>query len=124
MTDISLKTMLYAIDEIVWYNGLGEKLLEVLKDLDKAIADGKTQYIYPEHIFDYDNPPGDLQAVWMTCVTQFGNWGTSPRYGWIDDLKGCRAYLLAVTYTYRHADLYLENLYDSPLDVWKREAKE
>ena len=144
MTDISLETMLDAIDNIVWYNCLGEMLLEVIKDLDKAIADGKTQYVYPEHIFDYGdrNPPGDLQAVWMTCVTQFGDWGTSPRYAWIEDLKGCRAYLLAVTYSYRCADPDLEdlyysgngdpyfinlndesNIYHAPIDVWKQEVE-
>jgi hypothetical protein len=137
MTDISLATMLKAIDGIVWYNCLGELLLEVVKDLDKAIADGKTQYIYPDEIFDFEknNLPGDLQAVWMTCVEQFGDYGTSPRYGWINDLKGCRAYLLAVTYTYRCADYeyygeYMIDLNDesnnnlnAPIDVWKREVE-
>lgn len=40
---------------------------------------------------DYDF--GGLQVIWMMCVCMFGDYGTSPRWGWIKDWQGCRTFL-------------------------------
>ena len=32
-------------------------------------------------------------VIWQLLVLMFGDYGTSPRYGWIDDTRGAIAYL-------------------------------
>ena len=68
---------------IVWYNGL-EDIVIKWKDYKN---DGTTPY------FEYEASlsEGDyrqLQMVWMYLILCFGNYGTSPRCGWIEDFEG------------------------------------
>lgn len=133
MTDISLETMLHVMDSIVHYNCLGEVLLEIIKDLDEFINRGETMYLCPFKILKAGGPSinDDLEIIWMSCVCQFGSYGTSPRGGWIEDLEGCRKYLLAITTTYRESEegccdqygLILGTCLD-PIDVWKSKRGE
>lgn len=133
MTNISLATMLHAMNSIVHYNCLGEVLLEIIKDLDEVINRGETRYLCPYKILKADRPivSDDLEVVWMSCVCQFGSYGTSPRGGWIEDLEGCRKYLLAITTSYRESEegwgdqygLVLDK-YPDPIDVWQSERGE
>ena len=38
-----------------------------------------------------------LQLVWMMAVLMFGDYGTSPRYGWIEDVDAFRGWVLRIT---------------------------
>lgn len=38
-----------------------------------------------------------LQFVWMIGVLMFGDYGTSPRHGWIEDVDGFRAWIKRIT---------------------------
>lgn len=75
-----------ALDSVTWYNGLAEYIIE-WKEL-KHITN-----IYGSYILDWDYyfnlldaaSRSQIQVIWMICVNLFGNWGTSPRTGWIDE---------------------------------------
>jgi hypothetical protein len=133
MTDISLATMLHVMDSIVHYNCLGEVLLKIIKDLDEFINRGETRYLCPFEILKANRSSidDDLQIIWMSCVCQFGSYGASPRGGWIEDLEGCRKYLLAITTSYRRSEEgwcdpygFILDIYLDPIDVWKSERGE
>ena len=69
---------------IVWYNGLEDT---VIKWKDYKEGD-KPPYEYDDSISRGGNY--QLQIVWMYLVLCFGNYGTSPRSGWIEDFDGYR----------------------------------
>ena len=68
---------------IVWYNGLEDT---VIKWKDYKEGDSAPYYEYKSIIKDGDYC--QLEMVWMYLVLCFGNYGTSPRSGWIEDFDG------------------------------------
>lgn len=93
-----------ALDSVTWYNCLAEYVF-------------KWTFLEPEsnnHIL----PPSDkyggevmeneyqLQVLWMIAVNLFGDYGTSPRYAWIENVDGFRNWCLAITRTWRSSDEY------------------
>ena len=93
-----------ALDSITWYNCLAET---VLKWLD----------LKPERGLKYLLPPKDygtgdsvdyyqLQILWMIAVNLFGDWGTSPRFGWIEDIEGFHKWILDITEVWRSSSDY------------------
>lgn len=87
--DEQKEDLLDAISTVVDYNGYQQ----FVKDLiNIAYTDAYDEYGYPLSIF-----PGDvfdniiyadvyraqLQVIWMMLVNEFGDYGTSPRSGWI-----------------------------------------
>ena len=73
-----------ALELIVWYNGLSPVLKEWLE-----LEPDKTSRIIKEPYFDKDYNEHDksqIQIMWMFCVILFGDYGTSPRYGWIEKI--------------------------------------
>ena len=91
-----------ALANVLWYN-----------DNDAEIIDGFIKYLQEDKRFEpgyglnpYASFPGAplitrqdviedrLNAViWQMLVLMFGDYGTSPRYGWIVDISGAIAYL-------------------------------
>lgn len=81
--------LLDAISIVVDYNGYQQ----FVKDLnDIAHTDARDEYgqplnIFPEDVFDNiiyaDVYIAQLQVIWMMLVNEFGDYGTSPRSGWI-----------------------------------------
>ena len=69
---------------IVWYNGL-EDIVIKWKD-HVAGYDEVPYYKYESSLSAADY--AQLQMVWMYLVLCFGNYGTSPRSGWIEDSEG------------------------------------
>lgn len=72
---------LEALLDVLYYNGYIEDIAEIV------------QYIYtnedPDHISFphyleeyYDSDPARI--LWSVLVVMFGDYGTSPRYGWIE----------------------------------------
>ena len=88
-----LEKLLDAIDSVTWYNGYYEIMEQWINDLSTR-KEGDDYYRRPDHEND-----GGLEVIWMLCVCMFGDYGTSPRSGWIDDFKGCRDFLVTITST-------------------------
>jgi hypothetical protein len=93
-----------ALRSVASYNGLDKYLLEWLKIKDQ-------RYLIP--LDDYGAPGPELkdvrlqlQVIWMIAVSLFGNWGTSPRYGWIEDYPGFKSWVLLLTEPWRESDEY------------------
>ena len=105
-----------AIDGVCWYNGFSETIFN-WRNL--PIVDKKTMYpriLCPKN-YGFKSKSiiisqGDiadvaqLQVLWMMAVCLFGGYGTSPRYGWIEDIDGFRQWCLDVTETWRSSDEY------------------
>lgn len=86
--------LLDALDSVIWYNGQGD-LVSRWKD----ISPDCNGYIFPP----YEDIRSDraLETIWMIAVWLFGNYGTSPRSGWIEDIEGFRQFIDIVTKSYK-----------------------
>ncbi len=75
---VTLDDVFDALESVVWYNGY-QDVIEGWKDLPRSFESG---WIL--------SPKLDEQAevLWMIAVCLFGDYGTSPRSGWIEDVDG------------------------------------
>lgn len=79
--------------DVLWYNGYEDevgKLLKYMKNskpLDEYATLPIPDYLRDE---DCDFPP---RLLWSCLVIMFGDYGTSPRYGWIDRLDEAIAWI-------------------------------
>ena len=92
-----------ALDSVTWYNCLAEsvlKWLEIKPENGKSIIPLKDYGA--ENTFDYYQ----LQVIWMIAINLFGDWGTSPRFGWINDIDGFHKWILDITELWRSSDDY------------------
>lgn len=87
-----------ALDSVVWYNGLGEYVLSWLELEPNNDSIPCPYFEYPDK--DIWN---SLEPIWMICVCLFGDYGTSPRSGWIHNVRGFRDFIESITYTYRQS---------------------
>ena len=67
---------------MLWYQGYDEAIAELLKN----IKDTDTQISYNEE-------NGFSEEVWSVFVLMFGEYGSSPRYGWIDKISEFKSFL-------------------------------
>ena len=98
------KEALDALNNVTWYNDLAETVLKWrdLEPKDSIIAVPDDYGINPHWCTAEDRP--QLQVLWMIAVSLFGNYGTSPRYGWIEDIDGFRRWVLDITKTWRERE--------------------
>lgn len=89
MKPIDTDELIEALDSVIWYNGHFDQIREWIDKL-KATEEGKLC-----HCPDFDDH--GLEVFWMLCVLMFGNYGTSPRSGWIEDHAGCIEFLKIIT---------------------------
>lgn len=102
--EVTTDKFIDALDGVVWYNGLGEHVLKW-----KTYDQNSTEFIYPYRMYihkeidrsDYDQ----LLVIWMICVLLFGDYGTSPRTGWINDWDGFYEFIDKITATYREDEM-------------------
>lgn len=91
-----LEEVLGALDSITWYNCLAERLIQIKKDI---INTKESQFIVPDDIYDDER----INLIWMILVCMYGDYGTSPRSGWLE-LKNKEKiinFIDKVTTTYR-----------------------
>ncbi len=97
------KYILNAIEAVVWYNGLGEFILswKFKKPNDY------TGYIEPDYRDKgYDEETvAQLEVIWMIAVMLYGEYGTSPRSGWIENIEGFEKFIDTITETYRQEEV-------------------
>jgi hypothetical protein len=99
--NLSAEDLLDALDAVVWYNGIGE-IVNAWGKLDPMEKSGFIMPEYHEHGFD-EWTTNQLEVLWMIAVRLFGDYGTSPRSGWIEDIDGFRKFCHRITQTDREA---------------------
>lgn len=95
-----------ALDSVLSYNCLAPCVF-AWRDLQPRRPDhGKL--LTPPDGYGAEHPTdqAQLQVIWMIAVCLFGDYGTSPRYGWIEDVAAFRAWCLAITESWRSSDEY------------------
>lgn len=79
------KDILDILDSITWYNGIGESLIKLKEDLIKQNDNGN--YLIIDHNLEYKNKEfadEQFEIFWMMLVLLYGDYGTSPRSGWLE----------------------------------------
>ena len=91
--------LLEALQAIVSYQGI-ESELQSWKKLEPNEYGG----IFPTYLEKWRHEDiesievgAQLQIFWMICVCLFGDWGTSPRFGWIEDRESFKTFIDLVT---------------------------
>lgn len=72
-----------ALANIVWYDKHSDWLREVCVELEKAKKEGTNYCIYDMEWHT------EIHTIWMLLIGMFGDWGSSIRSGWIEDIDGC-----------------------------------
>lgn len=93
--------LLNGLDSVTWYNGLAEVVYSWL-----SLEPSHGSIACPKHYGleeKCDWAEQQLQVIWMIAVEAFGDCGTSPRYGWIEDVEGFHKFCLAITKTWKGA---------------------
>lgn len=88
MNDIKL-----ALETAIYYNGY-EKVVREWSNL-KPTTGENLLFRPPLDYNDYE--VAQLELIWMILVVMFGDWGTSPRYGWIDNISEFINFLRQIT---------------------------
>ena len=92
-----------ALDAVTWYNGLAE---EIVKWTEPGYFDESYGYLNWKwnkfRKFDLETQH-QLEIIWMIAVELFGECGTSPRSGWIEDKEGFFEFCRNITQLYREA---------------------
>ena len=94
------KDILDALDGVTWYNGLAEEVIR-WKDLP-ILPNG--DILAPDIVGERSDTGHQLQVIWMIAVFLFGDYGTSPRFGWISDVEGFQRFCQDITKTWREAE--------------------
>lgn len=73
---------LEALLDVLYYNGFEEDIDELVQYID---ANEDPDHIsFPQYLEQYDND-NPARILWSVLVVMFGDYGTSPRYGWIEN---------------------------------------
>lgn len=123
---MTMEDLLDALDGVTWYNCLAEEIIKWKNpdNYNRTSPDGLIYYpdgwlspkkefwsSWPEHCRD------QMEVLWMICVQLFGDYGTSPRYGWIEKKDEFFKFIDSITKTYQDdeecynsCDLLRENI--------------
>lgn len=88
----TLENIMYALTSIVYYDGHNEWLKNMRDDMERFINTHDEYASYPCP-FNYAEWHTERHVIYMLLVGIFGDWGTSIRSGWIEDIKGCIAFI-------------------------------
>ena len=95
-----------ALDSVTWYNGLAEHVLRWKQEAlpisgleGRHFRVGSTTYGVEE---PDDRELYQLQVLWMIAVDKFGDCGTSPRTGWIENIPLFVLWCDEITQTYSY----------------------
>lgn len=104
LKDITVQDMIRALDAITWYNGLAEIIAPWIESNGLIESNGWLSVDY-EWLMTFDvETQAQLEVIWMICCVLFGDYGTSPRSGWIVNVPSFREFIKAITLTHREAE--------------------
>ena len=84
MTEVTTEAIINALDSVTWNNGIAEIIVK-WKDEGYLVSDGSSLCLNWNMFDIYDTSVRYLlEAIWTICVELFGDYGTSPRSGWIE----------------------------------------
>ena len=87
---VTKESLIQALNDVVWYNGLGDRVRQMI-DLE---PNNNRIILCPHELIILSDQ--SLEIIWMICVLLFGDYGVSPRSGWIEDVDGYRAFLKTI----------------------------
>ena len=95
-----------ALDSVTWYNGLAEYVVKWKQDA-LAISESEYKFFSVDSTTYGAEEPDDrvfyqLQVLWMIAVDKFGEYGTSPRTGWIENIPLFVLWCDEITQTYKY----------------------
>lgn len=104
-TETKGMTLLDSLRSVLYYNGLTE-IVRGWKELapneygNISVPKNYGAKRRHEGLLTLEDAQDDaqLQVFWMLAVEQFGECGTSPRFGWITDVDGFREWVDRITF--------------------------
>lgn len=95
-----------ALDSVTWYNGLAKYVLQWKQDT-LAVSESEYKNFSVDCTTYGAEEPNDrefyqLQVLWMIAVDKFGDYGTSPRVGWIESISLFVLWCDEITQTYSY----------------------
>ena len=107
---VTIEKLIDALDSVTWYNGLAEIIVEWKNEYYFNTSANCLSWNW--NTFEsYDlETRYQIQAIWMICVELFGDYGTSPRSGWIEleNKDNFYKFIDDITETYRERINYDE----------------
>lgn len=73
---------IYAILRSFWYNRDEAYMVRICELLETSLKDGRRSWTLGDDVANSD----DMDIIWGTLVCGFGDYGTSPRFGWVHDI--------------------------------------
>lgn len=115
-------SLLHALHSWFWYNGLLDQVDDEWVDFEKdgvlftgpkydencliirlitALRDNDAEHLSlhsleEKYSIDMSSPNEELNVLWILLVEMFGDCGTSPRSGWIENRSACADFLETV----------------------------
>lgn len=94
---MKMRTSLFeALQTVVSYQGLASEL-QPWKDIDPSEFDSILLTYWDKWKSEDAEVCAQLQVFCMICVCLFGDWGTSPRFAWIEDISSFKTFIDLVT---------------------------
>lgn len=99
--ELDAAKLIASLDCVTWYNGLAE---EIIHWKDEGYFDERNGWLnwnwqrFNDFGFKKRN---QIEVIWMICVGLFGNYGASPRTGWIENKDAFFDFIDSITETYR-----------------------
>lgn len=95
-----------ALDSVTWYNGLAEYVVKWKQEALAISENGDKYFRVDPMLYDAGKRHArifyQLQVLWMIAVDKFGNYGTSPRTGWIENISLFVLWCDEITQTYSY----------------------
>jgi hypothetical protein len=92
--DNSSHKLIDGILTICFYNGYEEFIIDLVEYLEKQVASNNlydsilfSEFMNGKYAWNYDNPNDEnstIHTIQMLLVNEYGDYGTSIRFGWID----------------------------------------
>lgn len=81
-----------AFASVCWYYGLYHFFADLITECEDKV-DKSGRVTIAGSIFEEMMNSFGVELIWCFCVLMFGNYGVSPRCGWIEDWESCKKFL-------------------------------
>ena len=79
-----MRSILGSLLDVGWYNGLEEDIKQISSYIrEKSMITDSAMIQFPSFLKEYDCNHY-LRVLWSVLVMEYGDYGTSPRFGWLE----------------------------------------